>query len=161
MPGANTQGAQDMLSGDTDSKMPDKVKCLFVARREFSDVTALRNRLDFLVVYDIFISDTARAADVVLPAAAFSEIDGTYTNSERRVQRLFKTTRSPGDAKPLWEVMTLMAKATGTDWDFHSSQDVMREISEKIPMYRYISYEGIGMKGSYADGTVAGPRYYR
>ena len=170
MPEANTQGAQDMLlKKGTDlfsdiqkiNLSPFLTKCLFVARQEIPDIANLRNHLDFLAVYDIFPSETTRVADVVFPAVAFSELDGTYTNSERRVQRLFKTTRSPGDAKPLWEVMTLMAKATGTDWDFHSSQDVMREISEKIPMYRYISYEGIGMKGSYADGTVAGPRYYR
>ncbi|MBI5407647.1 MAG: NADH-quinone oxidoreductase subunit NuoG [Nitrospirae bacterium] len=175
MPAANTQGAQDMLSGDTilnsqgikygvpgKSDVPDsRVKCLFIARQEIPDITNLRNHLDFLAVYDIFLSDTARVADVVLPAAAFSEIDGTYTNSERRVQRLFKTTQTPGEAKPLWEVMTLLAKATGTGWDFHSSRDVMREISEKISLYRYISYEEIGMKGSYADGTTSGPRYYR
>jgi len=172
MPEANTQGAQDMLfkkKKGTDlfseyqkiNLSPFLTKGLFIARQEIPDIANLRNHLDFLVVYDIFLSDTTRVADVVFPAVAFSELDGTYTNSERRVQRLFKTTRSPGDAKPLWEVMTLMAKATGTDWDFHSFQDVMREISERISLYRYISYEGIGMKGSYADGIASGPRYYR
>ncbi len=167
MPGANTQGAQDMFSGDTilNSQrikygVPGK-KCLFVARQEIPDIANLRNHLDFLAVYDIFPSETTRVADVVFPAVAFSELDGTYTNSEGKVQRLFKTTRPPGDAKPLWEVMMLMANSMGCGWNYFSPQDVMKEISDRISRYRFISYESIGMKGSYADGTTSGPRYYR
>lgn len=178
MPGANTQGAHDMLSGDTilnsqgikygvpgtfpmSPFLDSRVKCLFVARQEIPDIANLRNRLDFLVVYDIFPSDTTRVADVVFPAVAFSELDGTYTNSEGRVQRLFKTTRPPGDAKALWEVMMLMANSMGTGWNYSSPQDVMKEISDRISRYRFISYKSIGTKGSYADGTTSGPRYYR
>lgn len=158
----NARGAQDMgMTSLRNQSILGELKCLIIAGRELPGIADLRNRLDFLVVYDLFPSDTARVADVVLPAAAFSEIDGIYTNSERRVQRLFKTTSPPGDAKPLWEAIMLIANAMGSEWVYSSSQDVMQEISERVPFYRYITYEAIGMKGIYADGTTEGPRYYR
>ncbi len=62
-------------------------------------------RLDFLVVQDIFLTETAQLADVVLPAASFAEKEGTFTNTERRVQRVRKAVEPPGQARPDWEIV--------------------------------------------------------
>lgn len=174
LPEANAQGAQDMgvtslylpgykHLGEGSLKgyhMPDKVKCLFTANMEVPDIVRSRKNIDHLISYTTFLNDTVRLADVVFPAAVFSETDGTYTNSERRVQRLFKAATPPGEAGSLWHVLMSIANAMSADWDYGSSQDIMSEISEKIPLYRFITYETIGPGGSYADGTADGARYY-
>jgi predicted molibdopterin-dependent oxidoreductase YjgC len=68
------------------------------------------NNLDFLVVQDIFLTETAKLAHVVLPAASFAADDGTFTNTERRVQRVRKAVPPPGEAKPDWEIICLVAE---------------------------------------------------
>ncbi len=174
LPGANSQGAQDMgvtpfyLPGYKDTGegslkgygMSDKVKCLFLADMELPDIAGRWRNIDHLISYNPFLNDTALLADVVFPAAVFSETDGTYTNSERRVQRLFKATSPPGEARSLWHLLMSIANALGADWAYGSSQDIMTEISRVNHLYRFITYETIGQGGSYADGTADGARYY-
>ena len=174
LPEANSQGAQDMgvtpfyLPGYKDTGegslkgygVPDKVKCLFLADMEVPDIAGRRRDIDHLISYTPFLNDTARLADVVFPAAVFSETDGTYTNSERRVQRLFKAATPPGEARSLWYLLMSIANALGADWAYGSSQDIMTEISKVNHLYRFITYETIGQGGSYADGTADGARYY-
>ena len=174
LPDANTQGAQDMgvtpfylpgykHTGEGSLKgyrMPDKVKCLFLANMEVRDIASRWSGIDHIISYTPFLNNTARLADVVFPTAVFSETDGTYTNSERRVQRLFKATTPPGETKSLWHLLMSIANALGADWDYRSSQDIMAEISEVIHLYRFITYDTIGPGGSYADGTADGTRYY-
>ncbi len=70
-------------------------------------------KLDFLVVQDIFLTETARLADVVLPSASFAEKEGTFTNTERRVQRVRKAVGSPGEALPDWEIIARIATRMG------------------------------------------------
>ena len=74
--------------------------------------------LDFLVVHDIFMCETAKYADVVLPAASFAEKDGTFTNTERRVQRVRQAVTPRGDSKPDWLILVEVAQRMGYDWGF-------------------------------------------
>jgi formate dehydrogenase alpha subunit len=98
--------------------------------------------LDFLVVQDIFISETAAIADVILPAASYAEKDGTFTATDRRVQRVYRAVEPLGDSKPDWEVVCLLARRMGAaGFDFESPAAVMREIAALTPIYGGISYE--------------------
>lgn len=99
-------------------------------------------RAKFLVVQDIFLSETAKLAHVVLPAATFAEKDGTFTNTERRVQRVRKAIEPVGDAKPDWWITCQIAKRLGAEgFDFSQPREIMEEIATLVPSYRGISYD--------------------
>ncbi len=102
------------------------------------------NRLDFLVVQDIFLTETAELADVVLPASSFAEKDGTFSNTERRIQRVRKAIDSPGEAKPDWRIVADIAAEMGAEgFDFEDEAQIMAEISSLTPSYGGITYERI------------------
>jgi formate dehydrogenase alpha subunit len=102
---------------------------------------ALRN-LDFLVVQDIFLTETAKLADVVLPAASFAEKDGTFTNTERRIQRVRKAIEPIGNSKPDWWIICQLATRMGAqNFDFRHPSEVMDEITMLTPSYGGITYE--------------------
>lgn len=104
--------------------------------------------LEFLVVQDIFMTETARYAHVVLPATTFAEKDGTFTNTERRVQLLHKALTPPGEAKDDWEIIQGIAQAMGSkDWNYKCSEDIMNEIRTLTPSYAGITYQRLGRKG--------------
>ena len=97
--------------------------------------------LDFLVVQDIFLTETARLADVVLPAAAsFAELDGTYTNSDRHVQRVRKIVEPPGEAKPDWWIVREVARRMGHDWPYAGPSEIWDEAAAIAPTLHGISY---------------------
>jgi predicted molibdopterin-dependent oxidoreductase YjgC len=99
-------------------------------------------RLDFFVVQDIFLSETARFAHVVLPAASFAEKDGTFTNTERRVQRVRKVVEPIGDSKLDWWIICQVAQRLGAKgFDYSHSFDIMEEIRNLTPSYGGISYQ--------------------
>ena len=98
-------------------------------------VTEALASLDFLVVQDMFISETARLANVILPAASFAEKEGTFTNFEGRVQRIQKAINPPGESLPDWEIILLLADKMKCPLSFSSLQQVMDEIEESIPLY--------------------------
>ena len=105
-------------------------------------------RLEFLVVQDIFLSETAQLADIVLPAASFAEKDGTFTNTERRVQRVRKAIEPRGDAKPDWWITCQMAKRMGAKgFDFDDPSQIMDEIAQLTPSYAGISYQRLESGG--------------
>lgn len=98
---------------------------------------------DFIVVQDIFMTETAEMADIVLPAATFAEKDGTITGVDRRVQRINKAIQSPGDAKPDWMIFCELAKIMGFEkqFSFDSPEQIFEEIRKCVPQYRGITYE--------------------
>ena len=100
--------------------------------------------LDFLVVSDMFLTETARLADVVLPAASFAEKEGTFTNFEGRVQQLHKAIEPLGDSLPDWETILRIAESMGNPMPYSSLQDVMDEIQEMVPLYQGTEYGGSG-----------------
>lgn len=92
--------------------------------------------LEFLVVQDIFMTETAELADVVLPAAAWAEKDGTYTSTERRVQYIRKAVEPPGDAREDWDIICDLAKRMGAEgFDFNSPAEIFEEIRKVTPQY--------------------------
>lgn len=101
--------------------------------------------LDFLVVQDMFLTETAELAEVVFPAAAFTEVDGFFTNSDRRIQRIRKATEPPGEAKPDWWIIAEVARRMGTpvNFDYSDSSEVFDELSSLSPIYEGLSYERI------------------
>ncbi len=102
---------------------------------------ALEN-LDFLVVQDIFLTETAALADVVLPAACYAEKDGTFTNTERRVQRVRKGVEPPGEARADWEIIGALAERAGyTGMRYGSPAAIMDEIAGLTPIYGGIAYD--------------------
>lgn len=104
-------------------------------------VEALK-KIDFLVVQDIFLTETAELADVVLPASTFAEKDGTFANTERRIQRVRQAIAPVGDSKPDWQITCEIAKKMGASgFDFSSPEEIMKEISSLTPPYGGITYE--------------------
>jgi formate dehydrogenase alpha subunit len=107
---------------------------------------ALKN-LAFLVVQDIFLTETAQLADVVLPAASFAEKDGTFTNTERRVQRVRKGVEPPGQARTDWEIIADIASRMGYEMRYRSAEEIFAEFTELTPSYAGISYKRLEREG--------------
>jgi formate dehydrogenase alpha subunit len=105
-------------------------------------IAALR-KLDFLVVQDIFLTETARMADIVLPSASFAEKNGTYTNTERRVQPIRKALPPPGDALPDWKILVELSKKYGFNLGYRSTADIFDEIAQVTPQYGGISHHRV------------------
>jgi formate dehydrogenase alpha subunit len=100
--------------------------------------------LDFLVVQDMFLTETARLANVVLPAASFAEKEGTFTNFEGRVQRVRKAIPPLGESLPDWEIILRLADKMGSRMPYSSPQQVMDEIADTCQLATYSLYEGNG-----------------
>lgn len=101
---------------------------------------ALKNTA-FLVVQDIFLTETAHLADVVLPAASFAEKDGSFTNTERRVQRVRKAVSAPGEAKADWVILMELMNRLGLATTYPSPAAIMEEIAQVTPPYGGISFD--------------------
>ena len=101
-----------------------------------------------MICQDIFLTETAELADVVLPAASFAEKNGTFTNSERRVQRVRKAIEPVGESKPDWRIVCEIAKRLGASgFDFESAEEVFEEIRSVTPSYAGITYGRIEKQG--------------
>jgi len=99
-------------------------------------------KLEFLVVQDIFLSESAQLAHVVLPASSFAEKDGTFTNTERRIQRVRKVIEPAGNSRPDWWIITEIAKRMGaTGFDFSHPSEIMQEITKLTSHYGGTTYQ--------------------
>ncbi|GAM77719.1 NAD-dependent formate dehydrogenase alpha subunit [Vibrio ishigakensis] len=103
--------------------------------------------LDFLVVQDIFLTETAQYADVVLPSCSFAEKAGHFTNTERRVQRLNPVVNPPGEAREDWVIIQDIAKAMGSDWGYRHVSEITNEITRVTPQYAGLRWEAIPANG--------------
>ncbi|MDB4895482.1 MAG: oxidoreductase [Firmicutes bacterium] len=124
------------------------MKAMYLFGEEMSLVDSNSNhvedafeKLDFFVVQDIFFSRTARFADVVLPAAPSLEKDGTFTNTERRIQRFYKALEPIGQAKPDWQIFQMIAKQMGHDWHYTHPSEIMAEAASLAPIFAGVTYE--------------------
>jgi formate dehydrogenase major subunit len=130
--------------------MLQKVKYLYVVGTNpmmaAPDATSVRRSLEdlnFLVVQDIYPTETAQLADVVLPAATWVEREGIHAWVDRRVQKINKIIDPPGQAKPDWWVVCQLAQRMGykDKFDFSSTREILEEIRSCVPMYAGITYE--------------------
>lgn len=104
--------------------------------------------LELLVVQDIFLTETAALADIVLPAACYAEKEGTFTNTERRVQRLRKAVEPPGEARADWKIVCDIAERTGYQgMRYNGPAEVMDEIASLTPIYGGITYDRLDPHG--------------
>lgn len=104
-------------------------------------VESALNNLDLLVVQDIFLTETGRLADVVLPSLSWGEKDGTFTNMERRIQRLRKAVKRDGMED--WKIVSRISDKLGVKFSYGTAEDVFQEISRVSPLYRELTYEEI------------------
>ena len=134
----------------------------FLSDPNINKVRKALSALDFLVVQDIFLTETAEFADVILPASSYLEKDGTYTNTDRRVQLGRKVLDPPGQARVDWEVVQDIAHRIGLNWNYSSPREVFEEIVAVMPNYANLSYDNMGLSGKlypnpdpeHSDGTV-------
>ncbi len=134
----------------------------FLSDPNINKVRKALSKLDFLVVQDIFLTETAEFADVILPASSYLEKDGTYTNTDRRVQRGRKVLDTPGQARVDWEVVQDIANRIGLDWHYTSTREIFDEIVSVTPGYKNLNYDNLGLSGKlypnpdpeHSDGTV-------
>jgi formate dehydrogenase major subunit len=118
--------------------------------------------LDFLVVQDIFLTETAEFADVVLPATSYLEKEGTYTNTDRRVQIGRKVLEAPGEAREDWRIVCDIARRIGLPMDYESPSEVFDEMVSLTQNYAGLTYDNLGPVGKlypnpdplHSDGTI-------
>jgi formate dehydrogenase alpha subunit len=113
--------------------------------------------LNFLVVQDMFFTETAKLATVVLPAVSFAEKEGTFTNFEGRVQEIRKAINPLDDGLPDWEIVLRLANKMGCPMPYSSLQEVMDEIKEMVPLYQGIGYADREIKGRFSPVQYVPP----
>jgi formate dehydrogenase alpha subunit len=125
-----------------DAALEGRLKAMYImgenpvlSEPDSSHLVEAVNKLDFLVVQDIFLSETAELADVVLPAVTFAEKDGTFTNTERRVQKIRKIIRPRYGAMPDWKIISELSKRMGYDMEYRAPHEIMEEIALLTPAY--------------------------
>jgi len=132
----------------------EKIRALYVmgenpllSDADLNHVEHQLSKLDFLVVQDIFLTETAKMADVVLPSACFAEKDGTFTNTERNVQRVRKALDPPGEAREDHWIISAIAQKMGYPMIYADASSIMSEINSLTPSYAGISYNRIENQG--------------
>lgn len=119
-------------------------------------VDSVLSKLEFFVVQDVFFSRTAQYADVILPAVPSLEKDGTFTNTERRVQRLYKALPEMGDAKPDWWIIQEVANRLGQEWNYSHPSDIFDEMTSLSPIFSQADYDVLADWGSFLWGNFDG-----
>jgi formate dehydrogenase alpha subunit len=132
-----------------------KVKALYimgenpmVSDPDLHHVEKVLKKLELLVVQDIFMTETAKLGHVVLPGVSFAEKEGTFSTTDRRVQRVRKAIEPLGEAKPDHEILCQIARRTGsTDFQYNSVEEIFTEIAQVTPIYQGITYQRIEKDG--------------
>lgn len=130
------------------------LKCLYVlgenplqSEADSKEMFERLSNLEFMVAQDIFLTATAELADVVLPAAGWGESEGTFTSSERRVQRVRAAVEAPGEAKGDIEILSALARAMGHDWPTPTAEEAWDEMRPLSPLHGGMSYQRLEEKG--------------
>jgi predicted molibdopterin-dependent oxidoreductase YjgC len=136
-----------------------------VSEPQSNFVTWMLQKLDLLIVQDIFPNETSRYAHIVLPAAMVGEKDGTFTNAARRVQYTAGGLPPPGEAKADWQILQEMANAMGADWQYASSEDIWEEIRKVAPVFSGITHKRLKASAGifwpcYDESHPGTPRLY-
>lgn len=151
--------------GLTELEMTDKagtgeVKCMYImgadpviANPDSNKVIADLQNLDFFVVQELFMTETAKLADVVLPGASIAEQYGTVVNTERRIQMVRPAIKPVGNAKPDYEIFIDLMTKFGYENNMSTAEDVMKEISQMLPQYAGVTYEKIQRRDTRYEGV--------
>jgi formate dehydrogenase major subunit len=125
-----------------------KLKSLYLFGEEMSLVDSNANyvgaalaKVDFLVIQEVFFSETCRYADVVLPACPSLEKEGTFTSTERRIQRLYQALEPLGESRPDWQIIMEVANRLGAGWKYSHPSEIYKEIAALTPMFAGVTYE--------------------
>jgi len=173
---ANSQGAIDLgilpgnkglgVSAMLEAATAGKLSALYVVGEDLLGAYPDRDRVakaltgvPFLVVQDLFLSATAAQADVVLPAASFAEKEGTFTNAERRIQKLHTAIPSPGEAKTDLAIFSMLASRLGSTVSYTGPGAVFAELAAATPGYAGINYNTIGPQGVVWGGEILAPAF--
>ncbi len=142
--------ALEMLAAAEDGRM----KGLFIVGENpvmsYPDISRVKKALgalEFLAVCDIFPTETSELADVVLPGASFAEKDGTFTSTERRIQRIRRAVSTPGQARAEWEILSHILRRLDVPADYASAAEIMEEIASLTPQYGGVRYNRLGAHG--------------
>ena len=140
----------DMIPGILEGKM----KALYVIGEnpklsdpDLNHLDHALQELDFLVVQDLFLSETAQVADVVFSAAALAEKEGTVTNTERRVMKFEKAVEPLGNTLADWEILARLGTAMGYPMEYENAEEIFEEMASLTPSYAGMSYDRIGYDG--------------
>lgn len=170
---ANDQGAWDMglrpdllpsfwqappggrdFAGMVQAAAAGSLKAMYIMQSDpvlddphWQEIAGALDKLEFLVVQDHFLTATAQLADVVLPSCTFAEIEGTFTNTERRVQLLRAVLPPLGESRPGWWILHQIGNMLGGDFVYESAADVLDEIAQTVEIYRGMSFEGLDAGG--------------
>ncbi|MBW2519297.1 MAG: NADH-quinone oxidoreductase subunit NuoG [Deltaproteobacteria bacterium] len=160
LPAGNGLGAQQMLTAAGEGKLD----ALYVIAEDpissYPDRQMVEQAMDkvgFSVVQDLFLSATAEKADVVFPAASFAEKEGTFTNAERRIQRVRQGIKSPGEAKTDGAIISALANKLGNTLSFTGEAAIFAEIGKDVPAYAEFNYHEIGSQGVVWGGETLAP----
>jgi predicted molibdopterin-dependent oxidoreductase YjgC len=119
----------------------------FLSDPNINKVKKALSTMEFLVVQDIFLTETAEFADVILPASSFPEKEGAYTNTDRRVQLARQAINPPGQARPDWQILVVLANRMGYPMNYKSPFDIFEEMRQLTPGYEGITYERLAKPG--------------
>ena len=151
-----------------DDAIDGRVKALYVMGEDIINrshngghVRGALEKIDFIVVQDMFLSETALFADVVLPSASFSEREGTWTNMEGRVQKINKAIEPIGESRADWEIIKELANRMGGNFKYSFTEDVFKEITTVIPAYGGITYSSIKNNGRVVNYQVQSKKKFR
>ena len=136
----------------------DSIKALYVMgsdpASERSEWSANLDKLDLLVVQELFLTESAQKADVVLPAVSWAETNGTFTSCERRVQRAPKAISNPNTkAAPDWMILDHLASTMGAGWPYADEKSILAEITSAVPQYNGLTWEALGDQGMQWDAA--------
>jgi formate dehydrogenase major subunit len=131
-----------------DAIQDGRLKAMYVFGEELSLVDSNANyvgdalsKLDFFVMQEIFFSQTCRFADVILPACPSLEKEGTFTSTERRIQRLYRAFEPLGESRPDWEIIQQIANRLGAGWKYEHPSEIYKEIASLTPLMAGVTYE--------------------
>lgn len=136
LPGREPSAQVGLSAGE----MGMKAKTLYILAADPASQDPKFRNPGFLIVQDLFLTETAQKADVVLPAASWAERDGTFTNTERRVQYFARALEPMQNARADWEIIRDLARQLGAHWEYESASDVMKEIAQTVPQYAKMDY---------------------
>ncbi|MEK6635950.1 MAG: molybdopterin-dependent oxidoreductase [Planctomycetota bacterium] len=154
----NTKLSDDILKKESlnvsDLALNNKLKAIYVMGENpivnypnGKEVREAFKKVEFVVVQDTFLTETAQLADVILPTATFAEKEGTFTNMGMVVQRLNNAIQPVENARPDWQIICDLAKKMGQHYPYTSPQDILSEIETIVPIYSGINYNRIKKKG--------------